>query len=627
MRPWETSEPSADAIRGQLDLILDAPIFHSARRSSAFLRYTVEKAVTGATVKEYDIAIDVMGRAADYDPAVDATVRVEAGRLRSRLREYYESAGKADPVLIEIPKGGYSAVFSWHEESAKIVSPEMPVAREAGRGIGWHGWKLLASIGTVFLVAVLAAVTIQWRNPKRAQPSGPIRSLAVLPLEDLSPGQRDNYFADGLTDELITELAKIPNLRVVSRTSIMQEKGKNKSLKEIAQELEVDAIVEGSVVRSGGRVRFTTQLIDARADRHLWSETFEGHQSDILSLQDDATREIASKALVALRESANSREFRRLNPQAYDAYLQGRYFIARREADNSVAAFQKALDLEPGYASAWAGLATAYVTQTAVKDRAPREVAGRAVEAANHALELDPANGEAYGALGMTHVMFDWDWKAAGEDLRKAIALSPNDSLIEVNYAIYLDSIGQTGDAVTHMQHAVELDPLSFFVNRHMGTVLYFARRYDEARHYLDRATSFSPDKSGFTSMWYSGIDIAARKFHDAAAAEIRGYSSVLSAQDVANLEQANTHGWGAYLQARLAIEMRRVSKYCGSLDVAVTYTQLYRLDDAFRELNHSVDERCYYAANIQVDSRFDPIRKDARYAPLLHRIYGGGTR
>ena len=626
MRPWETSQPTADAIRRQVDLILDTPIFYSARRSSAFLRYAVEKALAGTTIKEYEIAVDVMGRAADYDPAVDATVRVEAGRLRSRLRDYYESAGKSDPVLIEIPKGGYSAVFTWRGESSRIASPEVPAPTQARRGTGSHRWKLLVSIGIVFMLAVLAAVTIQRRNLKRAQASEPIRSLAVLPLEDLSPGQRDDYFADGLTDELITELARIPNLRVVSRTSVMQEKGKKKTLNEIARELGVDAIVEGSVVRSGDRVRFTTQLIDARVDRHLWAETFEGHQSDILSLQDDAAREIASKAQVALSGSANSREFRHLDPRAYDAYLQGRYFIERREADNSVAAFRKAVELEPGYASAWAGLATAYVAQTAVEYRSPHDVAEQAVEAANHALQLDPANGEAYGALGMTHVMYDWDWNAAGEDLRKAINLSPNDSLIEVNYAIYLDTIGRTADAVAHMQHAVELDPLSFFVNRHMGTVLYFARRYDEARQYLDRAISFSPEKSRFTAMWYSGIDLAARNFHGAAEAEIRGYGSTLSPQDVANLTQANTHGWNAYLQARLAIEMRRVSEYCGSLNVAISYMQLGRFDDAFRQLNRAVDERCYYAANIQVDPKFDPIRTDSRYAPLLHRIYGAGT-
>jgi TolB-like protein len=300
----------AEEIRQELDRILSSRIFSTARRSRMFLQYVVERSLANSAPKEFEVAVDVLERGADYDPDVDATVRVEASRLRHRLREYYDTAGRTDPILIDIPKGGYGAVFSSRERNAYSSVSDAARSQEQSNasGSGFNGTQVSGSpavelnlseaqfpagqstesawrVGAAVAVTAIAAVVVigLWLAKRPPQTAGPIRSLAVLPLQNLSRNANEEYFADGMTDALITELAHIPNLRVVSRTSIMQEKGNKKPLRQIASELDVDAVVEGSVVRSGDRVRITTQLIDARDDRHLWAQSYEEQMTDILA--------------------------------------------------------------------------------------------------------------------------------------------------------------------------------------------------------------------------------------------------------------------------------------------------------------------------------------------------------
>ena len=256
-------------------------------------------------------------------------------------------------------------------ETAAVPDVEEPVrigrARAGGRrqlpgepGIAVRGWMLALILPFVLLFAVL----LKFRTHK-SDPAAPIRSLAVLPLQNLSGNPNEEYFADGMTDELITELAHIPGLRVVSRTSVMQDKGARKSLAQIARELDVDAIVEGSVVRSGDRARITAQLIDARTDKHLWAQSFEGPLGDILSLQDSVAREISLQTSSVLTPAARAgmANARHINPEAHDAYLRGLYFIQRRDGDLAASYFRKAIALQPDYGAANAGLAEALVIQ------------------------------------------------------------------------------------------------------------------------------------------------------------------------------------------------------------------------------------------------------------------------
>ena len=369
-----SAKPGSREIEEQLDRILRSKTFHLAQRSQAFLRYAVENSLRGNAPKEYVIAVDVLGRDEDYDPAIDATVRVEAGRLRGRLREYYHTEGNDDPIFIGMPKGGYSAVFDIRETHGVGAAPAMvearrppaePVSDSKGAVPEAEAGSLRGNVArvdraprdrkkfwitAVCLAAALVSVAV-WLISKRSHVAVPIRSLAVLPLQNLSGDPGQDYFADGITDELITELAQIPNLRVVSRTSVMRDKGSTKSLRQIARELDVDALVEGSVVRSGNRVRITAQLIDTREDKHLWARSFEEQISDVLTLQDTIAGEIASQAKVMLVPGAESTRAR-IDPAAYDAYLRGLYFLNLRDADKSAEYFQQAVSLAPKWAAA-----------------------------------------------------------------------------------------------------------------------------------------------------------------------------------------------------------------------------------------------------------------------------------
>jgi Tfp pilus assembly protein PilF len=265
----------------------------------------------------------------------------------------------------------------------------------------------------------------------------------------------------------------------------------------------VDAIVEGSLVRAGNRVRITAQLIDARDDRHLWAQSFEGQIGDLLSLQDRVAREIAAQTRVALTPVAHVQH---VDPAAHDAYLRGLYFLLKREPGKSADYFQQAISIDPSYAAAFAGLANALEAESVFGMIRPTEAMPRAFAAAKHAIELDPNSGEAFTALGGAEATMTWDWQSAERDLQRGIALSPSDSLAEIKYSIYLDAVNRPEEAVAHMRRAVELDPLSFFMNRHLGSSLYLARHYDEALYHLRRGREMEPGKANIVDNWISWI-------------------------------------------------------------------------------------------------------------------------
>ena len=478
-------------------------------------------------------------------------------------------------------------------------------------------WPLLA-VG----LGLLAVVGLWIRHrPLQAEP--PIRSLAVLPLDDMSPGAREDYFADGMTDELITELAHIPGLRVVSRTSVMQDKGVRKPLEQIARELHVDAIVEGSVVRAGDRVRITAQLIDARSDKHLWAESFEGQLGDILSLQDDVAREISRQTSsvltpVARAELANAKH---INPDAHDAYLRGLYFIQRRDGDLAASYFRKAIALDPEYAAANAGLAEALVTQFILEGASSAALMPSASEAAKRAIELDPYSGEAYTALGAIETNYLYDWNSAEKNLLKGIELNPSSSDAETWYAVYLTSVGRPAEAVNAMQRAVALDPLSFWANRLLGSMLYYSRRYGESLAALKRASELAPDKLGFVEGWNSSNYEMLGRYDDAFAADMKDFGPELAPRDIRSFHSAfETGGWKSYQEARVKYLLPRSMSDCHMNPISMSYLRLGQVDETFRWLNRDLDNRCG-TFDIASDPRLDTIRNDRRFTALLHRV------
>ena len=504
---------------------------------------------------------------------------------------------------------GFSSQLS--VPSAAVAPPPSPVpAVRRSR---------LLRLGAILAACLVLLTTAAWLFSKRLHAAPAIRSLAVLPLNNLSGDPTQEYFADGMTDELITELAHIPHLRVVSRTSVMLDKDSKKPLPEIARELGVDAIVEGSTVRSGNRVRITAQLIDARSDRHLWAQSFEGSATDILALQDSVAQQIASQARLVLLPSPARPS---INPAAHDAYLRGRYFFNKQDIPHSVEYFQKAISLDPNYASAYAGYATALEASTTFGLAVPEDATPKALAAALRGIELDPNNGEAYTELGSIQTIYEWDWPAAEQNLIRGISLNPNDSIAEFKYAVYLDAVGRPQDAVAHMRRALELDPLSFLMNRRLGATLYLARDYDAAIVQLQRAAEMEQRPGSidnYVSLIYEQKGQRDLAVHHDLSALHEDQPQIDTGSLLAVYQQ---HGWQAYWGARARVLSTTSHKPCTSYEIGVDDLRVSELAHAFDSFNRALDQHCFYMALIRVDPLFDPVRHDPRYATLLARIH-----
>ncbi len=498
-----------------------------------------------------------------------------------------------------------------------VVSPpdstDAVHATSLGRGRRW----LLLLAGAIAIAAIAVALRLH-----KAPPAAPIRSLAVLPLQNLSGNPGEEYFVDGMTDALITELAHTPNLRVVSRTSVMQLKGSTKSLRQIAAELNVDAIVEGSVVRSGDRVRITAQLIDARNDRHLWAQSFEEPIGDVLTLEDKIVGEIASEAKIVLAPPPNDNaEPRRVDPAAYDAYLRGLYFLHVRDAAKSTAYFQQAISLDPSYPASYAGLAEAMAGERVLATTRPADTEAQAFAAARRGIALNPKSGEAYSALGFVELIYRRDWPAAGRDLEKGIALNPNNSITLLQYAIYLDAVGRPEDAVTQMRQALRIDPLSFNINRHLGSVLYFARHYQEALLYLHRADEMEPRNFRVVENWRTRAYEMLGRFDESREADLLLLGGWFPQPELAPLRLAYERGgWKQYQAARINFLTPKMDNVCSPFEIGESYLRLGDRDRAFSWLQRGLDTSCFWANSLAVDPMMDSIRSDPRFPALLQK-------
>ena len=549
------------------------------------------------------------------------TVVSESALTRSvgLLRKTLDDDSREPRFIETVPTAGYRFVAHVETTAAaepagmEPLTPPAPSPRPPTPPRPRSHFRLAA-----ILIACLALLAVAWLFATR-RPSAPIRSLAVLPLNNLSGDPSQEYFADGMTDELITELARIPNLRVVSRTSVMARKGTRRPLPEIARELNVDAIVEGSTVRSGNRIRITAQLIDARTDRHLWAQSFEGNASDVLALQDSVAAQIASQARLVLAPPPPRPA---VNPAAHDAYLRGRYFFNKQDFPHSIESFKQAIDLDPGYASAHAGYASALEAATTYNIGTPQQLIPKAIAAAQRAIQLDPRNGEAYTELGSAQTIYEWDWNAAEQNLTRGISLNPSDSIAEFKYSVYLDAVGRPQDAVTHMRRALQLDPLSFLVTRRLGVALYYDRQYDAALVQLNRSAEMEQGSGSiehYVSLIYEqkGNEVEAVQHDLMALREVQPQIDT-----AALLGWYRQHGWQAYWRARTRALLTTSAGSCTAYEIGIDDLRVNELDHAFQSFQHAIDNHCFFMTFIRVDPLFDPVRHDSRYAALLTRMH-----
>ena len=472
--------PDRQAVRQQLERVLGSAGFTRNERLSRFLRYVVEQSLEGrdSEIKESVIAVEVFGRNGDYDPKVDSIVRTEASRLRARLTEYYSGEGRNDPVVVELPKGGYIPLFC--ERDAREQQQEERLLRKKPTLRYYHLGLAIAAV--VFLFILAAGGGWWWRHR-----NSELVTVAVLPLESLSPDRTNDYFADGLTDEIIRDLSVIEGLAVRSHTSSFAFKGKPASVRDVARELNVDYIVEGSVLRDGTRLRINAQLVRARDDMPLWSDEFDRELQDVFAIQDEISRSIVNN--LRLKFGRGRRRYE-TSVEAYDLYLRARaqliqLGIYRGYNPQSIGLFEQAIAKDPSFAPAYAGLASAYATVSAggvfVAGLDQVDKLDRMRTAAENAIQLDPLLAEAHEALAMAYAR-DGQLEQSEKSFRRAIELDPSLSLAYDEFAMdLLLPLGRIEEALQAARVAERTDPLSPAVQQILSTVLISAGRYNEA--------------------------------------------------------------------------------------------------------------------------------------------------
>jgi TolB-like protein/DNA-binding winged helix-turn-helix (wHTH) protein/Flp pilus assembly protein TadD len=556
----------------------------------------------------------------DFDHGLNKAIN----KIRDALSDSAES-----PRFVEtVARRGYRFVAD--VKVADAVSVRVPdvatqpvVAAEAlDHFLPPIAWKVAA-----FMLLLLIASVVTWKVA-RDRRAAVVRSLAVLPFESLSNDASQDYFADGMTDELISDLGQISALRVISRTSVMGYKRARKPLPQIARELNVDAVVEGTVLRSGDRVRITAQLIEASADKHLWSQSYEGELRDTLALQNKVAQAIADQIRISLnpQEQAALKNVKVVNPEAYVSYLKGRYFWNKRTAESlkvALAYFNQAIEEEPKYAQAYSGLADTYALlgdwQYAVMT--PKEAFPKAKAAAIKALELDSALGEAHNSLAFCLDGFDWDLDSAGKEFRRAIELNPGYATAHHWYAWHLALLRQYDEAIVEMRKAESLDPLSLVINADLAELLALAHSYDESIQQSRKTIEMDPTFG--LAHNHLGQAYLLKHRNDDAIAELQKAVELSggAATCMANLARAYVASGRRSEAVQLLNDLKKRAKTGAShgSEIAVIYAALGDKDQAMNWLEKGFEER--FNPGVLLRPGFDPLRSDPRFEDLMRRV------
>jgi serine/threonine protein kinase/Flp pilus assembly protein TadD len=545
---------------------------------------------------------DILAALIERDPEWDALPESAPGRIRDLLRKCLEK----DPSrrLHDIADARIE-IEDARAELAQAPGPWAP--REPARP---------AEMG---------------RHPE-AEPgpdTGKINSIAVLPLQNLSGDVGQEYFSEGMTDALITDLAKIGALKVISRTSAMRYRDTDKSLPQIARELSVDAVVEGSVLRAGERVRITAQLIHAATDQHLWAESYDRDLGDILSLQSEVARAVAREIQVKVtpQEDALLARARRVDPGAQEAYLRGLHYwnkTTKSRFTDAMEHFRLAIERDPSHAQAYAGLADSYWWSAFWGNQRPHKAYPRAREAVERALALDETLGEAHASLGSIHLMYDWDWAAAGREFRRALELAPNSSSARICHSFYLTLMRRQDEAIAETKRAQALDPLSGFSNSHLGHQFWHGRRYDEAIETFEKWLLIEPDD------WFAhshlGLQYQAKgKTAEAIAAVDKGVElSGGVAVCISNAALVHYRSGDRQVADRLfkSLIQRAAHEYVQPMTFIAIHRARGETDQAFEWVKKAYEERDSFLPWLRV-TPFDSFElpSDPRIDELLDRL------
>jgi TolB-like protein/DNA-binding winged helix-turn-helix (wHTH) protein/Tfp pilus assembly protein PilF len=597
--------------------------------------------------RTYDVLLHLVTHAgrvvgkAELMESVWKDVAVTDDSLVQSLMEIRRALGHAEGIVKTVRGRGY--LFDTVVEMvtkdgvpAELHTPDQRTGPSARDGTATHRRGFSRALVGAAVIAGIAAIA-WWiglsvrHQASTSAPTGTIRSIAVLPLQNLSRDQEQEYFADGMTDELITQLAKIGSLRVISRTSVMRLKGTRKALAEIAQELNVDAVVEGSVARSADHVRVTAQVIQVNPEKLLWAERYDRALGDIVILQGALALEIARTIRIALTadEQARLANVRPVNREAYEALLKGRYYWDKRTevtTKKAIGYFREAIERDPANALAFTGLSDSYwslaLTEALQEVLTPSEAFPQARTAVIKALEIDDTLGEAHASLGHIKFQYERDWAGAEREFKRAIDLNPNYASAHHWYALCLMWMGRLDEALDEIKRASKLDPLSLAVNANLGFVLAVSRQYDQATEQFRRTLEMEPNFA-LAHYRFGQTYVLSGRPADAVAELKKAVALSGSPRATAELGLAYALAGNRIEALKLLTQLNDQSKqrHISPFNLAVIYGGLGDKDRALDWLEKAYEERSPSLNLLKLSPAFTSLHGDPRFVAMVHSL------
>jgi len=641
-----------DLVLRHLEEVKASHLFVASKRSQDFLQFVVEHTLNGHldSLRERMVGVEMFGRPADYDTGNDSVVRVRATEVRRKLAEFYLESNGTRPIRIELPRGCYVPKFifnqsvngpahpqdgpspnlpSWHATAPLPESVEPPAAVTASephvaassdsRQNRRSFWFLLVGAAVLVLSALAGYPAFKkWRTDPGS--GREIRSIVILPLQNLSGDPNQEYFADGLTEELINDLGQVSTLRVISLTSSMSYKGSKKTVPEIARDLAVQGVVEGGVLRDGDRVRIDIQLIDARMDRPIWAHSYVRALNDVLASQGDLARAIADAISVDVtpQEQARLSTGRTIAPDIQDLYLHGILLQDSRDCNQAISYFERVIDAYPAYAQAHSALAGCYGTLGESGQMSYEKAFTLQKAEALKAIQLDDSLSEAHAELANTAMTLDRDWATAETEFRRALELNPNSASVHEKYAFYLVRVGRSREALAEVRKSIDLDPVAASTFHAEGFIYYFSHRYDQALAVTQTMQGLRinmPDRNFLIGDIYAGKNM----YSSSIAAFLMSGNSPYTLGHLGNTyARAGQTGEAREMITRLEKDVR--SNGIGRYEIALIYAGLGDKKQAFKWLEEAYRAHDSGLLYLKVDPCLDPLRSDPRFADLMRR-------
>jgi TolB-like protein len=626
------SKPSPEIVREELNRILNSRVFKMADGQRRFLAFTVEQVLAGRgqSLKEYEIAIEVFRRRQSFDPKSDSIVRSEASHLRARLAKYYETEGLANPLRIEFSKGrgSYAPTFR------QIPQQLPPEAQDTPKGLATLETAVTPPLrtarlhrATAFAALLLVAVLVGYmlHSPRSGNADSPsIHSIAVLPLVNLSADKNDEFFSDGLTEELMESLTRMPGLKVVARASAFQFRGRLADVRTIGKQLDVRNVIEGTVARFGDQFRITVRLEDATNGYQLWAQSYNCELKDTPEIQQEISEAIVNSLGLNLSEGrirpAPFSPETVPDPEAHIDYLKGLYFWNKatpESLETAIGLYQKAIQKDPRFALAYEALADSYMAVPHYTTTPATEMIPKIREAAQTALSLDKNLGEAHIDLALADGL-EYDWSSADKEFQIGLGLEPRNTVAHRMYSAYLSQIGKLDEALLENQRSMDLDPVSPYLTQAIARNLFGLRRYDDAIAQYQKCLALDPNYGEA----HRGLGMVYLKkgMYSQGIAELRKAREIMQTDPWTISQLGFAYGESGNRAEALRI-LDDLSKHAPipAVAVAEVYLGLGDKDRSFEWLAKAVNDKG--RIDFKSDPTYDPLRSDPRFATLLQRM------